>query len=283
MKTYLEVTISASETQRELLLPTMIELGFEGFQETDTELVSYIDKSRWSDDKAERLRDDLHRLIRTISSNADFRINEIVDRNWNADWEKTIQPIEIGEKLVIKPSWSDYVNSTGRIVLEIDPKMSFGTGYHETTRLVLRLLEKYIRDGATVFDAGTGTGILAIAAIALGASSAYGVDIDEWSIDNGQENVARNKVADRVKIDATPVEQVEGIYSLITANLTLNVNTALLADFFRLLEPGGLLLLSGLLNFDETPMKTALHEHGFEVIEQVSENEWIAVTARKPR
>ena len=281
MKTYLEVSISATESQRELLLPSLVELGFEGFQEMDTDLLGYIDKERWSADKETELRDALKKILQTISSNADIRFKEIEDRNWNEEWEKTIQPIEIGERIVIKPSWCEYPATPGKIVLEIDPKMSFGTGYHETTRLVLQLMQKYVQAGDRVLDVGTGTGVLAIASVKLGAAYAYGVDIDAWSIDNAQENVGRNNVTDTVRIDDTPTEKIAGEYDLIAGNLTLNVNSALLIDYRRLLKPGGVVLLSGLLSVDEPEIRRRLAEERFNVSEMSTENEWIAIAATK--
>lgn len=281
MKTYLEISISCSETQREMLLPTMIELGCEGFQETETDLIAYIDGDHWDSDKDKRFRSELSRLFQTISSNAAIRITEVQDRDWNEQWEKTVQPIEIGRRLVIKPSWAAYENTDNRIVIEIDPKMAFGTGYHETTRLVLRLLEKYLQPGDSVLDVGTGTGILVIAAVKYGAISAYGIDIDEWSIDNATENIRRNRVAGPVRIDDTRLEDVSGEYTLITANLTLKVNSFMLPQFRRLLTPNGIVLLSGLLDDDDREMCRRLAEEDFEILERIAEQEWIALSARK--
>ena len=133
MKTYLEISISASPVQQELLLPTMIELGCEGFQELDSALLCYIDKSKWSDDQSEQLQSEMKRLLQTVSANAAVTFREFKDENWNEQWERSIQPIEVGHRFVIKPSWAEYENTAHRIVLHIDPKMSFGTGYHETT------------------------------------------------------------------------------------------------------------------------------------------------------
>lgn len=227
------------------------------------------------------MKTEIKLLLQTISSNADIRLKEIAEQNWNEEWEKTIQPIEIGERLVIKPSWAAYENKAGRIIIHIDPKMSFGTGYHETTRLTLQLLERYITPRCTLFDAGTGTGVLAIAGIKLGASAAVGVDIDEWSIINAQENVLANEVSENIEISDTPVERFTvKQFDIITANLTLNTNSELLPQFVRLLAPKGTLLLSGLLVTDRTAMRAKLQEDHFDVIEELTEHEWIAIAAK---
>ena len=231
MKSYLEISIASNEKQRELLIPTMTELGCEGFQETDTSLLCYLEKSRWNDKKFESLKADLKKILQTISVNAAVQFREFSEENWNERWEQTITPIEIGKRLVIKPSWSEYNNTQNRIVIQIDPKMSFGTGYHETTRLTLQLLEKHLKSDITMLDVGTGTGILAIAAVKLGASSATGVDIDEWSIENAKENVVNNSVQGQVTISNTPLREFQPhSFDLITANLTLNTNISYLMN-----------------------------------------------------
>ncbi|MDI6766511.1 MAG: 50S ribosomal protein L11 methyltransferase [Bacteroidota bacterium] len=282
MKTYIEISISANELQREMLLPTMIELGCEGFQETDISLLCYINKNRWTDDKIQILKADLENILQTISVNSVIQFREIKEENWNEQWEKTIQPIEVGSKLVIKPSWCDYENRDDRIVIQIDPKMSFGTGYHETTRLTLMLLEKYLDVGCKMLDVGTGTGILAISAIKLGAASAIGTDIDEWSIENATENVMANSVVDKVNIkDGNTEEYPSAGFNIITANLTLNTNIDLLSEFKRLLCWNGKLLLSGLLDVDIETMKRELAASEFNILETFSENEWIAIAAQK--
>lgn len=280
MKTYVEISISATESQRELLIPTMVELGCQGFEERDSGLLCYFDKSDWEEQK---LRTDLLGLLRTISSNAEIVVREFEETNWNAAWEASIQPIEVGSRITIKPSWADYPNLEGRLVIQIDPKMSFGTGYHETTRLTIRLLEEQVHTGDRMIDVGTGTGILAIAAVLLGAQSAAAIDIDEWSLDNAKENIAANGLADRITISDAPMSSFkEGEFTLLAANLTLNTNLELLAEFKRVLAPGGRALFSGLLRHDEEAMLKGLAQNGFKLLGQLYENEWVAIAAALP-
>lgn len=280
MKTYLQISVSGSKTQTEALLPSLIELGCVGFQETDTHLIGYAELPP-EPAAAARLRDAFRGILRSISANAEVTFNEIADRNWNEEWERTIQPIEIGSRFAIRPSWREYRNDSGRIVLTIDPKMSFGTGYHETTRLMLILLERHTRAGVAVLDVGTGTGVLAIAAVKLGAASAVGSDTDEWSVDNARENVALNRVEGAVTIvQGTIPDGLGPGPGLICANLTLNDLTGLLAAFRATLQAGGLLLVSGLLSADEGPIGAALAGAGFAIVETLRENEWLAICAR---
>lgn len=281
MKLYLEITISANEEQRELLLPTMMELGCTGFQETNTHLISYIDKSDWSQESTLRFENALHSILRTISANAEISMQDVPDRNWNLEWEKTIQPIEVGTRFTIKPSWADYPNEAKRIIIQIDPKMSFGTGYHETTRLIMGLLERYVVAGRSLLDVGTGTGILAICAVKLGCSSAVGIDNDEWSIENALENVANNSVAEKVRITSDGVGSFPpASFDLIASNITLNTNLDFLPEYSRILKPRGTLLLSGLLRADEDAMVSGLLHAGFNVTESAYENEWVAIVAQ---
>ncbi len=280
MNTWLEISITSSPAQRELLIPGLTELGCRGFQELDDTLLCYFDKSQWNPGSYELFRRDLHEILRTFSVNADIRYRDIEDTNWNEEWERSLAPIEIGTRLVVKPTWTQYAATRDRIIIEIDPKMSFGTGYHESTRLILTLMEEQVRAGDTVLDIGTGTGILAIAAVKLGARHATGIDIDEWSITNAKENVVKNGVEDRVRILSDhPSTLRSGSYSLIAANIMASTIIELLPEMCRLLAPSGRLFLSGLLDNDGETINRALADNGLHPTARASENEWIAIVA----
>lgn len=277
MKRFVEISIAATGSQRELLIPTMVELGCRGFEEREAHLLCYLEKSDW---ESQKLKTDLLGILRTISSNAEITVREFDDRNWNADWEASITPIEVGRRLAIRPSWAEYAPKEGRMVIQIDPKMSFGTGYHETTRLTLELLESYVRPGDRMLDVGTGTGILAIAGVLLGASLAAGIDIDEWSMDNAKENVRANGLNAAISISDAPVASFgNGSFTLLAANLTLNTNLELLEEFRRVLVPGGRAIFSGLLKPDEGAMLKGLLASNFKLLGQLYENEWVALVA----
>lgn len=280
-RTFLEVSISSNERQRDLLVSTMIELGCLGFQDTDSHLLCYFDKSTWTEDESGAFQSGLKTILQTTSANADIRFREIEEENWNELWEKTVQPIEVGRRLVIKPSWCPYNNVDDRLVIQIDPKMSFGTGYHESTRLILHFVEKYTKPGCSILDVGTGTGILAIAAVKLGAQSGVGLDNDEWAIANAQENVTANGLAGKIAISSAPVLEIHSTFDLITANLSFPTIIELLNQFRRKLRDSGILLLSGLLDSDQKKLFRHLELNGLEIIDQLSENEWIALAARK--
>ena len=188
-RTFREVSITGEPGLLEHLIGLLSQLGFEGFWEDEGTLRGYISGHRWRPDLQEEIEKLLLLVMRPGSmTRPGLTVRTIEDRNWNEEWERTIRPIRVSDRIVIRPTWQEYRAAPGEIVLIIDPKMSFGTGYHETTRLTLRLMETHLRPGATVLDVGTGTGILAVAAIRLGASHAVATDIDEWSAENAREN-----------------------------------------------------------------------------------------------
>ncbi len=277
MKTYLEISISAPPQQQELLIPTMVELGCHGFTDNEHELLCYMDKSKLDEKKFEQLKKDIKILLQTVSSNFDIKIKEIEEENWNQKWESTIQAVEIGEKLTILPSWATYENKENRIIIKIDPKMSFGTGYHETTRLTLQLLEKYIRNGDSVLDIGTGTGVLAIAAIKLGGEHCLALDNDEWSIVNAKENVLENELTNRIRISDEPLSETLKIkYDIILANIMLTTIVELLHEITLHAKNGSKILFSGLLLQDENDFIKTIQKHKLKIIEKLTEGEWLA-------
>ena len=280
---YIELSVEGDSTLREMLVGILSQTGFEGFWEDEASLKCYMRKERWS----EPLREETERIIRMItranSSPAPrITVHFTEDQNWNASWEKTIRPIRITDSLLITPSWHEVQSVDGQIVLVIDPKMSFGTGYHETTRLSLRLLERLLRPSMRVLDVGTGTGVLAIAAAKLGATSVTGIDIDEWAFMNAVENVERNSVADRVRIHQTPIGSVTGpAFDLIVANIQLDVIVGLLGDMVSRLTVSGTLILSGLFQADKPALSQILAGHELSIGDELTENEWIAIAARR--
>ncbi len=283
-KSYVEVAISADSVLIDELSGLMTQLGFEGFWEDGDVLRCFISAERWNPGMQEEVESMATMLARSSASVAPrVTVQSLKDQNWNEEWEKTIKPIKVSERIVIRPSWHEYTPEPGQIVLTIDPKMSFGTGYHETTRLTLRLMERHVTKGMTILDIGTGTGVLAIAAVKLGAARAIGVDIDEWSFNNAHENIRLNDVETDVVIRLGKLNDVqETSFSMIIANIQRNILEPLLSGMKERLEPEGTLLLSGLLDFDEQPMIDALHTAGFRLMEELQEGEWIALAACLP-
>lgn len=283
-KTYMQLEIAGDEALNEQIIGVLSQLGFEGFWEEGTLLRCYIRAGRWNESMLDEVRRVTDLLLRSSSSRKPvITVSELEEKNWNEEWEKTIKPIHVTDRIVITPTWHSYGPSRDELVLTIDPKMSFGTGYHETTRLVLKLMEKSVREGTRLLDVGTGTGVLAIAGVKLGAASAVGVDNDEWSYDNALENVALNGVENRITILLGELEIVpEEKFDIIVANIQRNVLEPLLPQLKGRLAAGGSLILSGLLMTDEEPMRLALHNNGYAIRTMTTENEWIALEVSLP-
>jgi ribosomal protein L11 methyltransferase len=247
-----------------------------GFLEEDEKLVCYIPEVDYTDSIKTELFTFLNDIKKDFSVE-EFNINieKIQNQNWNQEWENSIEPIEITDNIVIKPTWKEYSAKPNQIIIQIDPKMSFGTGHHESTRLTLWGLEKYLRKNNKVLDVGTGTGVLCIAALFMGASSAVGIDVDEWAYDNSLENVKINNVADKVKIihgdlSSTPAEK----FDIITANIDFKTHNKNVKSYSGYLAEQGVIILSGILITDE-PSITALGEvNNMKVIDKKYENEW---------
>jgi ribosomal protein L11 methyltransferase len=279
----IEITIPAAEDLRSQLIALLGQLGVEGFWEDGELLKCYVPEARWSTALQDEMRSVIGMIVSPLAHPLPpMHVQILADRNWNEDWEKTIQPIHVTPHIVITPSWHAYAPAPGELVLTIDPKMSFGTGYHESTRLILGLVEQHVRQGITVLDIGTGTGVLAIAALRLGAASAVACDIDEWSYTNAIENAALNNVADRMTILQGDIAVTPDTgFDLVIANIQRNVLIPLLPAMRARLRPGGTLLLAGLLLIDREAMTDALQQYGFRICDDRTENEWIALAARQ--
>ncbi len=209
----------------------------------------------------------------------------IREEDWANNWKQYFKPFKVGQKLVIKPSWEDYDNTEGRIILEIDPASSFGTGKHHTTRLCLELLEKYLSEGDRLLDMGCGSGILSIGAMLLGAGSAVGVDIEENAAVTALENAEKNHISPEVYktyygnilSDEGLAAQIDEKYDIITANIVADVIIAMKEYFVRYLKKGGILIISGIIEerMDETIAE--LESAGFSESEPYVKEGWAAV------
>lgn len=275
----IHIAVPPDEQVREILPAALSDMGFDGFAEDEKGIHCYIKKDLWYGS--------IEHIIKDLSDQLNLpfvellSVTEIVNKNWNEEWEKSIQPIFVSDRIVITPSWHP-IDDKDKLVLTIDPKMTFGTGYHETTRVMLRMMEQYITPGSSVLDVGTGTGILAIAAIKFGAKKAVGVDIDKWSLDNGMENAGLNGVLDKVDIRIGSLEAVtEQSFDIIIANIIRNTILELMDGIVAKLSNNGMLLLSGLLSSDRPIIEKALIERKFSILSVLQENDWIGIAARR--
>lgn len=203
-----------------------------------------------------------------------------MDEDWRNNWKKFFNPTPIGEKLLIRPTWRDDFDANGRVVLNIDPGLAFGTGNHETTRLCLETIEKYLSPDDTVLDVGCGSGILAIASLLLGAKSAVGVDIDEVAVRTAEENAELNKVNKKfTAIVGDLTQKVSGKYNLIVANIVADAIISLSKGVKEFMNPDTVYIMSGIIDTrgDEVAEKIS---RDFDIIERYEDGGWVCLAAK---
>jgi ribosomal protein L11 methyltransferase len=269
---YVELKLQLHNTDSSLIIAELNEWGFSGFDETEDQLKAYIEYSVWSNVQTE-----LKIFLASLPELTIVAEQIIHQKNWNEEWEKSIQPQLIGP-FYVYPSWNKQLIPTESIPLMIDPKMAFGTGTHETTRLLLSWLPSAVKKMDTVLDAGTGTGILGIAASKLGASSIEGFDIDPWSIENVAENIEKNEV-DNFKAHFGSMEQIKSAqkFDVILANINTVALRELVPVFKKYLKQDGSLLISGLLSIDIDLFTEQVIRDEFTICKQHELGEWSAL------
>jgi ribosomal protein L11 methyltransferase len=205
--------------------------------------------------------------------------------DWTEGWKKGYQPHKIGRRFVITPTWKRYRPKKEELTILMDPGMAFGTGLHPTTRLCLMALERYLRAGDRVLDVGTGSGILTIAAVKLGASHVTALDIEETAIEIAKQNVALNKVSDHVELYTGTLKDLKKKIQpvrLIVVNILTYTIIKMLQEFKKKLLPGGYLVAGGILAELAEEFETALIEAGLNLLERLTEEDWITVIAQFP-
>lgn len=211
----------------------------------------------------------------------ELEMKDVDEEDWSNAWKKYYHPVQVGEHLVVCPSWEAYDRQPDDVVLTLNPGMAFGTGTHETTRLCMELLEKYITPQDTVLDVGCGSGILAITAALLGANKIIGCDIDEVAVKVAGENAALNGVQDRIAFHQGDLtSQVEGSFQIICANIVADVIIRLSEDAGRYLAKDGIFITSGIIDTREQDVLNALEQNGFQVIERRTSGGWVALACK---
>ena len=206
----------------------------------------------------------------------------IPNENWGENWKRFYHPLRAGQHFVIRPSWEQVSSLPGDHVIELDPGMAFGSGYHDTTALCLALLEKYLKPGEKVIDMGTGSGILAIGAAMLGAD-VLAIDIDPDAVRVAKENAALNGVADRIRVQEGNLldRAEEESCDLCVANIIADIICSFAAPLKKHIKPGGLFLCSGVVRERADEVREALLDAGYELLEERMTEEWVAFCARR--
>lgn len=203
-----------------------------------------------------------------------------IEEDWRNNWKQFFNPTPVGDKILIRPSWRDDYDAKGRVVLNIDPGLAFGTGNHETTRLCLETIEKHLKQGDTVLDVGCGSGILSIASLLLGAKSAVGVDIDSTAVRTAVENAEINGVSDRfTAIEGDLTEKVTGKYNLVVANIVADAIIMLSKGVKEFMNTDSFYVMSGIIDSRGDEVAQAVGEH-FDIIHRYEENGWVCLVAK---
>ena len=268
---YTEVIFSdVDENAKDILVAMLADHHYEGFEDNPATLAAYIPSAHF--DRAK-----LEEIAATIQ--ASFAVNNIPSQNWNSTWESNFDAVSVDDFCTIRAHFHPPDTHVQHEIV-ITPKMSFGTGHHATTYMMISQMRSINFKGTRVLDFGTGTGVLAILAAKLGASEVVAIDNDQWSIDNATENIGLNNTP-HVNVLLGENARVGAPVDIVLANITRNVITENFADIVRGLNPNGILLLSGLLKEDEWHIGALAQEHQLEQLVLMQKAQWICLKYRK--
>lgn len=261
-------------TDNEILIALMEVIGYESFEEHFDGIDAYVGEKDFSEKDLELLQSELQENIPFS-----YEWEYLEDKNWNEKWEAAYKSIEIGTELIVRSSFHE-IDKDYRYEVVIDPKMAFGTGHHETTRLML--YEMLVMDfvGKKVLDIGCGTGILSIVASKKGAKEIKAIDIDEKAYENTIINLEENRVQN-VEVEKVFVDEVEGVFDIILANINRNVLLQDLAKYKKRMKEGGILLLSGFYRHDVSLFEECLALLGLNKCKECVENDWTLLKVLK--
>ncbi|MEP7238242.1 MAG: 50S ribosomal protein L11 methyltransferase [Ferruginibacter sp.] len=266
---YLQIDFETiNEGEAEILVALLADAGFESFEETENSLLAFIKEDGFEENSLEE-------ILKIIPVN--YAITVVPQQNWNAQWESSFEPIIVNNFVGIRAAFHQPIKDVKHEII-ITPKMSFGTGHHATTYMMIEQMEGLDFAGKSVIDFGTGTAVLAILAEKMGAVAINAIDCDEWSIENSIENAASNNCTNINLIKAETIA-TGAVYDFILANINLNVIMANLHAIIAVSQKGTFILLSGFIKADEAEMKQALSANGIETLKAVQTGEWICILA----
>ena len=213
----------------------------------------------------------------------EITLSEVNEEDWATSWKKYYKPVKVSNRITITPSWEDYQPSKeDEIIIELDPGMAFGTGTHPTTVLSLQALEKHVKDGDIVLDVGSGSGVLSIASVLLGANKAYAFDLDEIAVKSTKINAKLNHLGDKIIAKQNNLlDHVDIQANIIVSNILAEIIVRFVDDAWNLLVKGGLFITSGIIQNKKTLVLEKLQEQGFEIIALSEMDDWISIVAKK--
>ncbi|MGE5521214.1 MAG: 50S ribosomal protein L11 methyltransferase [Candidatus Dadabacteria bacterium] len=260
---YIQLTIASNEYQQEELISLLDDYNPTGFEQRENELIAYFNETEF-DEKA----------IENIIHGYPYLQSRVEQKNWNEEWEKNFQPVVVENFCAVRADFHQSIEGVEHEII-ITPKMSFGTGHHATTYMMIQQMKDLDFKGKKVFDFGTGTGILAILADKLGSESVSAIDVDEWSIQNAEENIRRNDCSHIcLKLSSVIPEKQ---YDIVLANINRNVILQYLNQLNTSVVINGLLLLSGILAADKQVITDAFTKVGFIERKTLSKDNWLSL------
>lgn len=276
MQQYLEFSFKIKPLQpwNEIMMAELIEIGFDSFTEENDGILGYIQKELYNEDELNNLW-----LLHSDEVKIDYTFTEMPNINWNEEWEKNFSPIYVENKVLIRAEFHEPNPSLHEIIIQ--PKMSFGTGHHPTTHLMIQQMMAMDFHGKNVLDMGCGTSVLAIYAKQKGAQRVVAIDIDEWSVENSKENAERNNVTLEISQGTADNLGAEK-FDIILANINRNILISDIPTYVSVLQPGGQLLLSGLCFFDVDDILEVCTEQNLKLSNQQQREEWMSLLLTKP-
>lgn len=206
---------------------------------------------------------------------------EVYDEDWAEAWKKYYKPLKLGERIVIKPTWEEYERKKGELIVELDPGMAFGTGTHETTKLCIEALEKYVNNNSIVYDIGCGSGILSIVSAKLGAKKVIGIDLDPLCVKVSNENLKLNKVESTVEImEGNLFDKVSGKANIIVSNIIAEVILDMIESLKDYLIKNGIFIASGIIVEKKEIVKEELIRNGFTIIDEKIMKDWTLLVSK---
>lgn len=250
-----------------------------------TRVKVYIEEDEKAPEKLANVKNALEAVRCEKYGSLEIKMENLAQEDWENNWRQYFKPLYVGDNIIIKPHWEEVDNTEGKLIFEIDPGMTFGSGQHETTRMCVEALEKCVHKGDRVADLGCGSGILSVIALLLGAERAYAVDIDPNCEKIAYENAALNNVSKdvykvecgNVLTDAKLCERLAGEkYDIVVANIVADVIIPLSAKARAFMKDGGRFICSGIIDFRRDDVKEALEKNGFEILEEKHDGDWYA-------
>ena len=277
MSRYVEYTFELTpfEPWNEVLVAYLSDVDFESFQENENKVQAYIQEDLLNEELVNQIIDE----VQSQGLSLTFEKKQIEEENWNAVWESQFEPVFVEDKLLIKAPFHDISNFQGMTIV-IEPRMSFGTGHHQTTYLMCSGMLKSEFEGKKVLDMGAGTGVLAILAEMLGASSVTAIEIEPWSAENCAFNAEKNNCKNVLSIEGG-VEKIEGTFDHILANINKNVLKSQMKDYANALNKGGKLFISGFFTSDNEELIEVATAQNLTHIESNEKEGWSMLSFQK--